>query len=182
MSRVLSAVAGTLVLAVLAIAQAAQPTTTVSAQPTTRPANRSAEEMLKQMLQPQGQSAEPIKPLPDLAPAVDATSGDAAVAPQAATQPLTREGTFVLDRVARLTPAAEGKGFELTFDSDGNTLGDPPMVLLPNRKLMQLEDRVKTSYRDLKLRVSGEVTEYRGRNYLLLQRWSVVPDSVQPLQ
>ena len=35
---------------------------------------------------------------------------------------------------------------------------------------------------DMKLTVSGEVTEYRGRNYLMLHRWSVVPDAVQPLQ
>ena len=47
---------------------------------------------------------------------------------------------------------------------------------------MQLEDTVKASYADQKFRVSGEVTEYRGRNYLLLQRWNVIPDSIKPLQ
>src|SRR5689334_14151197 len=48
---------------------------------TTRPTNRSAEETLRQMLQPQGESARPLQPIPDAPPAVDATSGDAAVAP-----------------------------------------------------------------------------------------------------
>jgi hypothetical protein len=139
--------------------------------------------MLRQMLRPQGQSAQPIKPLPELPPAVDATSGAAAVAPNATTQPVAREGTLLLDRVGRLTPSSDGSNrFELTLDADGGTLADPPMILLPNRKLMQLEDRLQSSYRDLKLRISGEVTEYRGRNYLLLQRWTVLPDAVQPLQ
>ena len=31
-------------------------------------------------------------------------------------------------------------------------------------------------------RVSGTVTEYKGRNYILIQRWSQVQDLVQPLQ
>jgi hypothetical protein len=158
------------------------PTVQVAA-PATRPGNRSAEETLRQMLQPQGQAAQPLKPLPDLPPAPDATSGAAAVAPDVPPQRVMREGSLLLDRIGRLTPAADGKSFELTLDADnGNGLADPPLVLLPNRKLMQLEDQVQNSYADQKLRVSGEVTEYRGRNYLLLQRWNVLPDSIKPLQ
>ena len=68
------------------------------------------------------------------------------------------------------------------MDADSSGFADPPLILLPNRTLMQLEDQVNNSYQDLKLRVSGEITEYRGRNYLLLSRWSVVPDAVQPLR
>jgi len=51
-----------------------------------------------------------------------------------------------------------------------------------HRRLMQLETQVQGSYRDVKIRASGEVMEYKGRNYLLLNRWSVVPDVTQPLQ
>jgi hypothetical protein len=169
------------VLSSLASAQTTQPTTT---SPTTRPAaNRSAEEMLRQMLQPQDQAAQPLKPIPDLPPATDTTSGGGAVAPDVPPQRVVREGTLLLDRIGRLTPAADGKSFELTLESDGGAgLTDPPLVLLQNRKLMQLEDQVKNSYLDQKVRVSGEVTEYRGRNCLLLQRWNVIPDSVKPLQ
>ena len=148
----------------------------------TRPANQSAEAMLRQMLQPQGQTAQPLKPLPDLPPAVDSTSGAGAVVPNAQPQPVAREGTLLLDRIGRLTPSADGKSFELTLEADGVVLADPPLILLPNRKLMQLEDTVKASFADQRFRVSGEVTEYRGRNYLLLQRWNVVPDSIKPLQ
>jgi hypothetical protein len=151
-------------------------------QPATRPGSQSAEEMLKQMLQPQGESAQPLKPAADQPPVVESTVGDAAVAPAAPEQPLIREGTLLLDRVGRLTPLDDGQMFEFTLESDGGGMTDPPLVLLPNRKLMQLQDRVKTSYRDLKISVSGDVTEYRGRNYLLLSRWSVVQDVVQPLR
>ena len=163
------------------------PAPVVTAVPATRPAtsrptNQSAEDMLRQMLQPQGQTAQPLKPLPDLPPAVDSTSGAGAVVPDAQPQKVTREGTLLLDRIGRLTPSADGKTFELTLESDGVALSDPPLILLPNRKLMQLEDTVKASYADQKFRVSGEVTEYRGRNYLLLQRWNVIPDSIKPLQ
>src|SRR4051812_18445387 len=64
---------------------AATPTTPPTPQPT---GNRSAEEMLRQMLQPQGQAAQPLKPIADLPPPVDATSGAAAVVPNASTQPV----------------------------------------------------------------------------------------------
>jgi len=187
-----------LVLTSVATAQTTQPVPVVSPVPpapvvnpvpstrpaaaSTRPANQSAEDMLRQMLQPQGQAAQPLKPLPDLPPAVDSTSGAGAVVPNAQPQKVTREGTLLLDRIGRLTPSADGKTFELTLESDSVALADPPLVLLPNRKLMQLEDTVKASYADQKFRVSGEVTEYRGRNYLLLQRWNVIPDSIKPLQ
>jgi hypothetical protein len=150
--------------------------------PSTRPTNRSAEETLRQMLQPQGEAARPLKPIEEAPPAVDATSGAAAVAPGGTPQKVLREGTLLLDRVGRLTRGDDGKTFEFTIDSDGRAMSDAPMILLPNRRLMQLENQVQGSYRDLKIRASGEVMEYRGRNYLLLQRWAVVPDVTQPLQ
>ena len=192
MPRVLVIFIGLILVACLAQAQTTQPVAVAPApatQPTpqavltTRPTNRSAEDMLRQMLQPQGQAAQPLKPIPDLPPQVDMTGGVNAVLPNATTQPLTREGSLLLDRVGRLTPGADGKSFELTLEGDNGTLlADPPLVLLPCRKLMQLEDQVENAYLDQKLRVSGEVMEYRGRNYLLLQRWNVIPDSVKPLQ
>jgi hypothetical protein len=150
--------------------------------PSTRPTNRSAEETLRQMLQPQGEAARPLRPVEAAPPAVDETSGAGAVAPNAAPRTLLREGTLLLDRIGRLTRAEDGRRLEFTIDSDGRGLADAPLILLPNRKLMQLEGSVNTSYRDLKIRASGEVMEYRGRNYLLLQRWSLVPDVAQPLQ
>jgi hypothetical protein len=151
--------------------------------PATRPTNRSAEETLRQMLQPQGEAARPLRPVEEAPPQVDETSGAGAVAPNAQPRTLLREGTLLLDRVGRLTRGGDdGKRLEFTIDSDGRAMADAPLVLLPNRALARLEGAVQTRYRDLKIRVSGEVMEYRGRNYLLLQRWSVVSDVAQPLQ
>ncbi len=155
--------------------------------PTTRPAPTqqqiSAEETLRQMLQPATQSAQPLKPLPDEPIPSDTTGGGGnAPASTQPSQPLMREGSLVLDRVGRLTRSSDGRWWEFTLDSDGRAMTEPPMVLLPNRKLSQLEDLMLNSYRDLRLRVSGEVTEYRGRNYLLLNRWTQVADVAQPLQ
>lgn len=160
--------------------------TTVAGAQTTRPAtapgNRSAEDMLRQMLQPPGESARPLRPTPALPPADDVTSGAGAVPPAATSQPVMREGTLLLDRIGRLTSNGSGKMPELSLESDGRSMTDPPLVLLPSRTVMQLEDHIKNSNRDLRIRVSGEITEYRGRNYLFVQRWSQVPETVLPLQ
>src|SRR5688572_23587747 len=89
-----------LALASTALAQSSAPTTRPAINaPTTRSAQqRSAEEMLRQMLQPANQGAQPLKPIPDVQPQVDATSGTGAVAPSAPTQRLEHEGTLLLDR------------------------------------------------------------------------------------
>ena len=159
-----------------------------AAGPATRPATRatapktskdlSADEMLSQMLKaPQQTGNRPLAPLP--APSVggpDRTSGAGAVAPSAPVVNLLREGTFLVDRVGRLSRSADGSQAEFTFEADGTSLQDPPVVIVPNLKLMQMEDAVANNPRDLRFRVSGSVTEYRGRNYILLEKVVVVPE------
>jgi hypothetical protein len=176
-----AAIAILLLVCVAALAQT-PPTTRPAIAPTTRPSQRSAEDMLRQMLQPQNQQVQPLKPIPNEPPPIDTTSGIAAVIPGASTQPTKPDGTPILDRVGRLTRTADGKFLELTLDSDGTDLQDAPMLLLPNHKLQQLEDLVNNSYADVRLRVSGDVTEYRGRNYLLITRWTQVQDITLPLK
>jgi len=154
------------------------------ATPSTRPTNPSAEAMLRQMLQPPQQAAQPLQPLLDLPnpQTYDLTSGPNAVMPGATTQPLTDEGTVLLDQIGRLTPSDDGKTFEFTFDSDGRELAQPPLILSPNKRLELLEQYVANSNGDIRLRVSGEILEYKGRNYLLLSKWAALPDVVRPLQ
>src|SRR3712207_7469706 len=61
--------------------------------------------------------------------------------------------------------------------SDGSALRDPPVVVLPNLKLMTMENATTTgNNRDLRFRVTGMVTEYKGRNYLLVEKVVVVPE------
>jgi hypothetical protein len=88
------------------------------------------------------------------------------------------EGTFIIDRAGRLTRNRSGQA-EFTFDADGRALRDPPMIILPNRELMRMENHVAASSRDLRFRITGMVTEYRGRNYILLEKVTVIPDVPQ---
>jgi hypothetical protein len=119
---------------------------------------------------------------PDSPPETDATSGKGAVKPGAPAVTVLREGTYLVDRVGRLTRSADGATAEFSFESDGAALQDPPVVIIPNLKLMAMEDAANAINRDLRFRVTGMVTEYRGRNYVLLEKVVVVPDVTQQLR
>lgn len=146
---------------------------------TTRPTGKSAEEMLDQLLKPTG-DARPGKSETNVhSGAVDATSGAAAVAPGAPIVTVMREGTDIVNRVGRLTRSADGQQLEFTFESDGRSMLDPPVIVLPNLTLMHMESAISSASRDLRFRITGEVTEYRGRNYILLRKQMVVSDAVK---
>jgi hypothetical protein len=149
----------------------------------TRPTRElSAEDMLSQMLKPPASAggSRPLPPLPESAGGgPDKTSGRGAVAPAAPVVNVLREGTFLVDRVGRIERSADGSRAEFVFESDGTALQDPPVVIVPNLKLMQMEDAAANSTRDLRFRVSGMVTEYRGRNYVLLEKVVVVPEVLE---
>ena len=53
------------------------------------------------------------------------------------------------------------------------------MVKVIKHKLMQMENAVSGTGRDLRFKVTGQVTEYKGHNYILLEKVLVVPDVVQ---
>jgi hypothetical protein len=149
-------------------------------EPATQPSGPlSPDRMLDQMLQqnPGPNSARTIRPT--TARSTDRTSGAAAVAPGAMTMNVLREGTFLVDRTGRLTRAADGQTWEFSFDSDGRAMKDAPVVILPNLKLMSMEQAAKSSNRDLRFRITGMVTEYNGRNYVLLEKVVVVPEVTQ---
>jgi hypothetical protein len=146
--------------------------------PSTRPAAQAADQLLNQMLRPADQAARPLVPVPDT-DVRDLTTGRSAIAPGAPSMNLLREGSFVVDRTGRLARAKDSSGFEFVFDADGRTLRDPPMLILANSKLQVMEDSVKNANRDLRFRITGVVTEYRGRNGVLIEKVIVIPDVVQ---
>jgi hypothetical protein len=158
----------------------AQPAPTPPGAPTTRPSPKpvAVDQTLNSMLRAPTKAAKPLDPVTD-PPATDVTSGGFAVVPAAPAVSVMREGTTIVDRVGRLTRGADGNTMEFTFEADGKTLKDPPVVLIPNLKLMSMEDAVKNSSRDLRFRITGTVTEYRGRNYVLVDKVVVVPDATQ---
>ncbi|HEX8322693.1 MAG TPA: hypothetical protein VF595_02155 [Tepidisphaeraceae bacterium] len=139
--------------------------------PASQPA--AAKDVLDEMLKPAaGGRAKPLQPVTG-APVQDKTTLNP-VAPGARPLPLKREGGYVVDRTGRVTKAADSKSVEFNFEADANSMQDPPMVLLPNLALMMMQDQLRLSGRDLRFRVTGMVTEYMGRNYLLLQKVVVV--------
>jgi hypothetical protein len=154
-----------LILPAVANPPATQPATDATA---TAP---SAEQLMNQMLKPPPTTAKPLQPKVD-APTFNKSTGAGGVIKTPPTA-LLREGTFIFDRVGRLTHNADGTQAEFTFQADSKTLADPPVIILPNLKLMTMEDLVKAQNRDMLFRVTGMVTEYRGRNYLLLEKISV---------
>jgi hypothetical protein len=149
----------------------------VASAQTTRPANPTADDMLKQLLGPSKPAAPALTPIPD-PPAKDATTLKT-VAPGGQQQTLIREGTRLFDRTGRLTKTAEGM-MELTLEADGQAMKDPPMLILPNLRLMEMEKQVANLSRDLRFRVTGLITEYNGRNYILLDKAVVVSDVTTP--
>jgi hypothetical protein len=147
---------------------------------TTRPATQpSPDQLLNQLLTPDQSAARPLATA--AGGATDKSSGGGAVAPTA--QPLTviREGTYIVDRTGRVKHTSDGQ-IEFLFDADGKTLRDPPVILLPNLMLMSIQTAAANSTRDLHFRITGMVTEYQGRNYVLLDKVVVVPEVVQPLK
>ena len=143
--------------------------------PDTAPADttESADQMLSDMLRPDGQT--PVRPLQPLRQP-PATGPAAAAGPDAAPAPVMREGSFIVDRVGRMTKSTDGAGWQFSFVADGQAMQDPPVVLIPNLKLMLMEDQLKATNRDLKFRVTGQVTEYRGQNYVMVEKVVVLQD------
>jgi len=79
-------------------------------------------------------------------------------------------GNFVTDRLVRVLPVGVGKWMKVSFESD-NTLQEPPIRLLPCRLLHEAEQLAKEKrFEKLRFRVSGEITQYKGRRYLLLRK------------
>lgn len=150
--------------------------TTQPSRPTAQP---SPEQLLNQLLAPAQQTAKPLSPANEQQ--TDKTSGAGATAPNAPTLTLLREGTYIVDRVGQIKQDPDGR-IEFLFDADGKAMQDPPMFLLPNLMLMSMQTAAAGSDRDLHFRITGMVTEYNGRNYVLLDKVVVVPSVAQPLK
>jgi hypothetical protein len=143
------------------------------AQSTTAPTTQ--ESTYDRLLGPDTAADVPLKPT--VRGGIDQTTGNAAVSPNAPALPTKREGSYITNQTGRLSRVQDGSGWDFVFNADGEALQDPPMRILPNLKLMVMEDQLNTGNRDLQFRVSGMVTEYRGRNYLLLEKVVVVQDA-----
>jgi hypothetical protein len=135
--------------------------------PTTQPTPPSAEHVLKEVLE----SHQPVEPLTPVEPGrpVRGTVSTRPANPVADEQqrqdllpdgyPLKRTGRLVYDG-AWWTLVAEGTGQESSPAK--------PIRLLPNRLLETMEATSVGGTRPVLFSVTGQVTEYRGTNYLLV--------------
>jgi hypothetical protein len=164
-------VATILSASILAPAQTTQP---APGQPA--PA-QSAEQKMNGLLTPPPNYGTPLPSTPATpAASMDKTTGPAAAAPVAPNVPVVREGTHRVNISGRLSHSPDGQQAIFTFDSDGTTMKDPPMIILPNMKLEGMEAAVLNKNGDVHFRVSGTVTEYKGRNFILLDKAVVMAD------
>jgi len=77
-------------------------------------------------------------------------------------------GQMIINRLGRISPAAGGWRL-LTFEAD-NTLREPPVWIMPNEHLRWME-AMNNACRDREVvfRVSGEIHQYRGQQFLLIR-------------
>jgi hypothetical protein len=76
-----------------------------------------------------------------------------------------REGTFLVDQVGRLTHNKKAEPI-FVFEKGGKTL---QLTLMANSDLARMEDAAAAGV-EPQFRVTGMMTEYRGKNYLLVDR------------
>jgi len=93
------------------------------------------------------------------------------VAPIPKEQPLAAgRGDMAVDRLVTLAPVGIGRWLQVSFESD-NTLREPPLRLLPCENLGRAEVLAAQGLgRAVRLRITGEITRYKGRRYLLLRK------------
>jgi len=153
------------------LARAADP-----AAPATAPATQSAESVLENLLhQPPSNPVTPTNTTSGPANPVVTPAGTAA-APNVPEAMRLREGQFVWNRIGRLVKDDKTDQWMLAFESDGKDMQDPPMTLLPSRLLMSMEQATDNGKRPIRFKVSGQVTEYHGKNYLLVTFMQTVRD------
>lgn len=87
---------------------------------------------------------------------------------------LMPEGTIIVDRAGRMVRSDVGGEWLFTFETDRNGKQDPPMVLLPCRRLERMEKLLEERADATVFRVSGQVYVYYDRNYLL-PTWYQIP-------
>ena len=99
------------------------------------------------------------------------------VDPKAKQPLLVREGDRVMHRMGRLGKDRKGT-LLFVYEADGQNLSEPPLILLPCLKLEQME-LMASKKGDAKFMVSGEVTVYHGKGYLLLRKVMLYQDMGQ---
>ena len=139
-----------------------------STRPTSRPADPevSADAVIRALLQ--SGTKTPVLPKPHTTP----VSQPASVAPANIIRPLpTPPGAMIRHRLGRIVKDKASRWWNFHFESERSILYEAPMRILPNRQLEAMENILEKSVRPgVRFIVSGEVTQYRGKRYLLIRK------------
>lgn len=77
-----------------------------------------------------------------------------------------REGTFLVEQMGQLTHNKKGEAI-FTFEKAGRT---QQLTLMANSNLARMEDAAASAGGSQEFEVTGMMTEYKGKNYLLVDR------------
>jgi hypothetical protein len=137
-----------------------------TSQPTSQPAARTTPlrkpadaELLRKLLARKDQPA-PIPPQHDKEP----TKEEKGIGPDG--QPLLLEGAAMVERPGRLV--RDGGRPRFVFFLDGEAQAARTMPILESQLLETLENEADAGFREFI--ISGEVTRYRGENFILLRK------------
>lgn len=133
----------------------------------TQPAVANPEDIIQHLLETKPRRA---LAMPATAPAVDtaATMSRPSEGTTAEDSSLMPEDTMLVDRPGRIVPG--DKWWMFAFEDKGTQAASKPIRLLPNRMLETAIGLGADESLGVVLIVSGEVTEHRGQNYLLLRK------------
>lgn len=152
----------------------ADPATTQPADPDEiePPIEPSASDILKALTKPEDAPPKPVILPTEPGQTIQRKEVDPSVLPQNAVAPITPrlypDGYRIVDRPGRL--AREGDYYVFAFESRGRGEAELPIRLLPNRLLEDMEIASAGSTKPIVFLISGELTEYHGVNYLLVQK------------
>lgn len=149
---------------------ATQPSTPAAshpATPTTAEASATADpdDLIRKLLQER--PGKPVLLPPESEAKVESLP---AVSPAVAKQLPQAFGSMIADRIVYVSTDANTGWSTVRFIADNNLL-EQPIRLLPSQQLLRAKDLSATKLgRNVRLRVSGELTRYKGKEYLLLRK------------
>ncbi|MBN1556026.1 MAG: hypothetical protein JXA11_14880 [Phycisphaerae bacterium] len=137
-----------------------------TSQPTSQPAADTTGSLITQMLRDRPGRAVRIAPSPKR----KAEENVESVAPAGRTPFSPGKRDLVVDRIIRVIREPDSQWWQARFESD-NTLREPPLRILPGLRLEWIKQMMADSGKsDMLLRVSGDVTYYKGKRYLMLRK------------
>jgi len=142
------------------------------------PREPSASDILKALTKPEDAPPKPVILPSQPGQTIERKEIDLSVIPQNSVAPITPrlypDGYRIVDRPGRL--AREGEYYVFAFESRGQAEAELPIRLLPNRLLEDMEIASAGGTNPIVFLISGELTEYHGVNYLLVQKLLTRPN------